>query len=366
MDLGLSVRVALLAGGRFDRGELAGALYTAIDETASTREQRVLAYAGLAGLGEPVLAALQAFAADPALTIRERLYVGLGLAALGDGAAALVIERDLLSTYGERRGPWIRLRAGTSLDDTVEATSLLALLAAELGDPIANDAEGYVDANPAVDELHSLQQVAFITRMLERTPSAAGRFAYTIGGKRTVVDLAPGGSFSLRLVESQRRTLSLEPLVGQVGLATSWQVPSRRESVTRDANLELARTYTPFPTIPNDAMVEVRLTATFGPQVVAGCHEVSDLAPSGLAPMEYYQTWGSYDESAPSYVSPYAIEGQRVSFCVGPSTKSRSVKMRYFARIVTAGTYTWESAVIQSAIAAESINLTTSRQLTIR
>ena len=43
-------------------------------------------------------------------------------------------ERDLLSTYGERRGPWIRLRVGASLDDTVEATSLLALLAAELGD----------------------------------------------------------------------------------------------------------------------------------------------------------------------------------------------------------------------------------------
>src|SRR3990172_1484210 len=125
-DLGLSARVALLAGDRFNRGELAGSLYyRAVDDTASTREQRVLAYAGLAGLGEPVLAELQAFAPDPALTIRERLHVGLGLAALGDGATALVIERDLLSSHGERRGPWIRLRVGESLDDTVEATSLL-------------------------------------------------------------------------------------------------------------------------------------------------------------------------------------------------------------------------------------------------
>jgi hypothetical protein len=367
-DLGLSARVALLAGDRFNRGELAGFLYSsALYDIASTREQRVLDYSGLAGLGEPVLNELQSFAADPALTIRERLYVGLGLAALGDGATARAIERDLLSTLGERRGPWIRLRVGESLDDTVEATSLLALLAAELGDPFANDAEGYVDANPAVDELHSLQQVAFIARMLERTPSAAGRFAYTIAGERTVIDLDPGESFSLRLVESQRRTLSLEPLVGQVGLATSWQVPLRRESVARDANLELVRTYTPSPTIPGDAMVEVRLTATFGPQVVAGCYEVSDLVPSGLVPMDYYRDWYS-DSNAPSasYISPHRIEGQRVSFCVGPSTESRTVNMRYFARIVTAGTYTWEPAVIQSARAAESINLTTSRELTIR
>ncbi len=365
-DLGLSVRVALIASDRFDREQLAGSLTSAIEDTASTREQRVLATAGLSGLNAPVLANLQAFAADPALTIRERLHVALGLAALGDGAGALAIERDLLSTYGERRGPWIRLRVGESLDDTVEATSLLALLAAELGDPLANDAEGYVDANPAVDELHSLQQVAFIARMLDRTPSAAGRFAYTIAGKRTVVDLDPGESFSLRLVESQRSTFSLQPLSGRVGLATSWQVPMRRESVARDTALALARTYTPSPAIPDDAMVEVRLTATFGPQVVVGCHRVSDLTPSGLAPMEYYQDWSYSDSPAPSYVSPYAIEGQRVSFCVGPSTKSRTVNMRYFARIVTAGTYTWEPAVIQSAMAAESINLTTSRELTIR
>jgi hypothetical protein len=40
--------------------------------------------------------------------------------------------------------------------------------------------------------------------------------------------------------------------------------------------------------------------------------------------------------------------------------------MRYFARIVTAGTYTWEPAVIQSATAAESLSLTTSGTLTIR
>ncbi len=301
--------------------------------------------------------------------------MGLGLASLGDGATALAIERDLLSTHGERRGPWIRLRVGESLDDTVEATSLLALLAAELGDPLANDAEGYVDANPAVDELHSLQQAAFITRMLERTPSDPGRFAYTIDGKRTVVDLEPGESFSLRLVESQRRTLTLEPLLGKVGLATSWQAPVRPESLTRDPNLELVRTYLPFPTVPGDAMVEVRLTATFGPQVVAGCYEVTDLVPSGLVPMDYYRDWYS-DSSAPttSYISPHRIEGQRVSFCVWPSTKDRTqaetalptVNMRYFARIVTAGTYTWEPAVIQSAMAAESINLTTSRELTIR
>ena len=360
-------RVALLAGDRFNRDELAGYLLRQLEDTASTREQRVLAYAGLAGLGEPVLAELQAFAADPALTIRERLYVGLGLAALGDGATALAIERDLLSTYGERRGPWIRLRVGESLDDTVEATSLLALLAAELGDPLANDAEGYVDANPAVDELHSLQQVAFITRMLERTPSAAR--AVRLHDRREADGRRPRSG--RELLASPGRVPAPDAQPGAAGwsgrpcdLMAGADAAGVRGRVMRTSNLpERTRR---SPTVPGDAMVEVRLTATFGPQVVAGCHEVSDLAPSGLAPMEYYQNWPADEASASSFVAPYRIDGQRVSFCVGPSKESRTVKMRYFARIVTSGTYTWESAVIQSAMAADSINLTTSRELTIR
>jgi uncharacterized protein YfaS (alpha-2-macroglobulin family) len=338
----------------------------AISDPASTREQRTLAYAGLAGLGTPVLANLRELAADPALTIRERLYLALGFGALGDDTSARAIERDLLVADGERRGPWIRLRVGGALDDTIEATSLLALLAAGLGDPLADDAEAYVDANPAVDELYSLQRVAFAGRMLERTPSTEARFAWTVDGKRTIVDLEPGESLSLRLVEAQRRTLSLEALSGQVGLATSWQEPIDREAVTRDADLELARTYTPNPTIPADAMVEVRLTATFGPQVVGGCHEVKDLVPSGLAPIERYQAWPDEGSATSGWIYPYRIEGQRVSFCAGPSKESRTAKMRYFARIVTPGTYSWEPAVIQSATAPESINLTTARQVTIR
>ena len=123
-----------------------------------------------------------------------------------------------------------------------------------------------------------------------RTPSAAASFAYTVAGHRTVVNLDPGQSFSLRLLESQRKTLTLEPLAGQVGLATSWDVPVDRNAVTRDPELKLSRTFTPFPDIPGDARVEVRLTATFGPQAVAGCHEISDLVPSGLAPIEHVVT----------------------------------------------------------------------------
>lgn len=367
-DLALTARIALLAGDRFDRGALASALWQVVDDPASTRERRIVGLAGLAGLGEPVLADLRLAAADSSLTIRERLYLALGLANLGDDATAIAIERELLDRYGERRGPSIRLRVGASLDDTIEATSLLALLAAQLSEPFAPELQSYVDGNRAVDELFNLQQVSFVSRFLARAPSTSAQFAYSLNGERSVVDLGPGEGFSLRLTEAQRRTLTLEPLDGSVGLATSWQAPLDPGTIASDPDLTIARTVLPSGDIPSTTLVEVRLTATFGPRAVSGCYAVTDLVPSGMAPIARLQVWPGYESSdrAEDFVEPFDISAQRVSFCVEPRKAGQSVRMRYFARVVSPGEYVWEPAVIQSTAAAESINLTATGRVTVR
>ena len=363
-DLGLTARIAVLAGDRFDRNSLVYWLQQVLDDPASTRERRMLALAGLAGLGQPVLADLRLANADPGLTIRERLYVALGAAAIGDDATALAIERDLLGRYGERRGASIRLRVGGSLDDTIEATSLVSLVAAQLGERFAPELEAYVEANPAFDELYNLQQVAFVTRMLDRTPSADARFAYTLNGKRTVVDLGPGQSSWLVLLGDQRKGLTFEPLTGSVSVATTWQVPRAVDTIKPDPDLTITRTVLPAGDIPSTTFVEVRLTATFGSQVVSGYYEVTDLVPSGLAPVTRLQIPPGDDPSR--FEGPWDIEAQRVSFWVVPTALKRSVEMRYFARVVSPGEYAWEPAVIQSTAAAESINLTAMRRITVR
>ena len=66
-DLGLTARIALLAGDRFDQGWLAGSLRQVREDPASTRERRILALAGLAGLGQPALMDLRVANADPNL-----------------------------------------------------------------------------------------------------------------------------------------------------------------------------------------------------------------------------------------------------------------------------------------------------------
>jgi hypothetical protein len=94
---------------------------------------------------------------------------------------------------------------------------------------------------------------------------------------------------------------------------------------------------------------------------------VSDLLPSGLKPITRLYQWATpeYPQGITGHVDyPYAIEGQRVSFCVyGGNLQPPLV---YYARVIGKGTYTAEPAVIQSQKAAESINLTGSLPVEIR
>ncbi len=361
-DLGQTVRVALIAGARMDRDALAYALREVRNDPTSTRERRNLALAGLAGLRQPVLSDIRHALADPELTIRERLYLALGAAVIGDDDTARAVERDLLAGHGERRGASIRVRVGESLDDTIEGTALMALISAHLSEPFAPDLQAYVEANRAVDDLFNLQQVSFVALMIDRTPVGNAQFAYTVGGERTVVDLGPGERFSLRLLPAQRRVLHFESLAGTVNVTESWQAPRRLEDIVRDPDLGISRTVQPVGDAASPTFVEIRLTATFGGQAVNGCHVVTDLVPSGLAVVERLQV--PVDDDPSRFVSPFHVQAQRVAFCVDTSG-GRTVLMRYFARVISPGDYVWEAAVIQSGVASESINLSDPSRLTI-
>ena len=365
-DLDLTVRTILAAPDRFDVTDLQGTMQEVLADAEATRERQIQALAGSAALGDEVLGQVRTAAALTDLTVRERLYLALAAVALGDGSTAADLERGLLAEHGQRLGPWVRLQVGDTLDETVVATALWALVAVEVGDPLADEAEAYVEANPMADDLTNLQRLAFTVRALERTPSAPARFAYTVGGERTVVELPVGGSRALTLTAPQRRTLRLEPLAGEVGVATSWQVPLDPATVTPDPNLTLIRRVTPAGPVAPGQLVTVDLSIRFGTQALKGCTDVADLAPSGLAPVASLAGWPGEDETPSGVLWPYLIAGQRVAFCATPDPRRTEIRMRYYGRVVTPGTFAWEPATAQSTIAAESLTLTPATTIELR
>lgn len=340
-DLFLSARAAVVAPRLVASESLISALRSWAGDDAATRERTIVALAGLAGLGQDVLLELQAF--DPAVvTVREQLWLALGLAAAGDEAAARSIERSVLEAAGQRLGPWVRISAGETLDNTLEASGLLLLLAGRLGDPIAHEVSQYLVDVRSDERVFPLEQVGYVLGMLERLPREPGRFAWTIDGERHEVQLERGGGFTLILTADQRATFALEPIVGDLGVVTTWT--SSDAPVPASSTVTVSRTVTPVDGATDSQLVRVRITVTFGAQSAPGCYRLVDLTPSGLAAISWPWDWDD-DPPASNEQWPQAVDGQRVSWCASPSDDSHVYA--YVARVVSPGTYRWEPAVVQ-------------------
>jgi hypothetical protein len=369
-DLELSALVAIVAPERVAESRLASYLSTIRGAPKETRERRIFALAGLAGLGASVLPDIRTAAADPELTVREQLMIGIGAAALGDASTARSIAASLARKHGEGLGQQARLRVGSSAADVTAATALMAVLAAAIGDSRASAYWAYVEGNPSVDELHVLHAVAYVGRTLDRLAVAPASFAYTLDGVRQVVDLESGQSFELTLTASQRASLELEPLAGAVGVTTSWREPIAAAVFEPDPDIKISRSVTPAGTIGTANLVRVDLTVKFGPKAPKGCHQVIDLLPSGLVPVGSLAAWinANGDEPAQSagITMPYSQTGQRVFFCAERYAKTGKADLRYYARVVTPGTFVWKPAVLESKTGSNRAALTPEVKISIR
>jgi uncharacterized protein YfaS (alpha-2-macroglobulin family) len=96
--------------------------------------------------------------------------------------------------------------------------------------------------------------------------------------------------------------------------------------------------------------VRVRIAVTFGNQVPSGCYRLTDLVPSGLAPIEATFAWSDDEDNEGAFRAfPWRIDGQRVTWCADPA-HPRNV-YDYTARVVTPGTYRWEPALLEWELA---------------
>ncbi|MCJ7712437.1 MAG: hypothetical protein MUQ32_16570, partial [Chloroflexi bacterium] len=111
-NLDVTALAAMTGDARIDRGRLAEWLREQLTYGDYMRGQRLLVLAGLAGLGEPVLADIRDAASQADLTTPEKITVALAALHAGDEALARSIERDVLTAHGHTLGPWVRIDPG--------------------------------------------------------------------------------------------------------------------------------------------------------------------------------------------------------------------------------------------------------------
>jgi hypothetical protein len=347
-DLDATVLAAMSGDPRLDAASLGSWLDPIATGPAERRDRRLLALAGLAALGRPVLPDVEAAAALSDLGPTERVSLALAALFAGDESLARTIEHDLLTQFGVTSGPWVRLDTHTAADPAVD-TARLAIVAASLGDPVAADMDAWLAANPPTGTSVDLERALAARGWAMRMAGANAVVAMTVDGARREITLTPGAPVRLALTPAQASGGTLAPVSGKALVVTSWTGPLDASSLTRIADLSLTRSVTPGGTIGQTDTVVVTLLVGLGSNAGPGCWRVTDLVPSGLAPIDPTKV-DSYDPRGSTAATPDSVVGQRVEFCVRYDPELPSHLLRYVARVVTPGTYAWEPAVVQSEL----------------
>jgi hypothetical protein len=131
---------------------------------------------------------------------------------------------DPVAESGQRSGGWARV-VSFSTHESVRITALLAIAAAQSGDPLAADLEAYV-LDAQIRRQSTRSRRSRTRRALGRLPRETARVAYTVAKRAARVELAPGRGISLELTPAHGATASFASIDGAASAACAWDAPA--------------------------------------------------------------------------------------------------------------------------------------------
>lgn len=363
-DLELSAFVAALTKDHVDTTGLANYFYQQF-ASAKDSETAAISLFGLSSLDQPVLLLIDSLSKANDLTPLSKIYLALAQAKIGDTEKALGSYKQIMSDYSEKQDQFTFIKAGSDKDHLLLGTALTSALSSLLGSSEADSLLAYTLANSGNEILLVSPQVLAITSQLDNTKPQPVSFAYTLNGKKTTEKLEKGQVFKLVLAPKDIASITFQDLSGSIGLSSSYSLPLDAKTADVSSTVQVGRTYSVRGKNTNvfstSDLVKVSLPVTYSELSQDGCYQVSDLLPSGLRPITSVYTYGL---DSTNVWHPYEVNGQKVSFCIGKGNKNSTIN--YYARVVSAGSYRAESALIQSLISPAIYNLSPAGAVSIK
>lgn len=360
-DLKTSVEIACLANDSIDKAGLVNYLFkqfTNAKETLSASQS----LAGLACLKEPVLLLVNKFYTVPDLTDESKIYLGLAQAALGDTEKSGATVKALIKDFGQSQDGSTYVKIGKTKDDYLTNTSLLAAVSAIDNLQEADQLFSYAVTNNTQDVLIGDNLLLYISQRISNLPKTQVSFSYTLDGKKITKDLKSGESFKLLVSKEQLISINFEDIKGNVGVTSTYDITKIPSTGSKD--LSLNRNYfvsgkSTSEFVSTD-LIKVTLNFSLSPAAQDGCYQLNDYLPSGLKPVTRL-----FDRNLETkdITYPYAIDGQKVSFCV---YKTNQKPINYYARVISPGVFKAESALMQSAVTPSVFTLSNGAQVTIK
>ena len=345
-DVTLTAKICSICPEMFDTNALKAYFYSVLGNSASTPEQVFTAYYGLAALKEPVLIDAYNLLSTPDLDVKDKIYLGLALAELGDYDKASEIYREIVSSYGEKADPNYLVNIGKDRDDVLENTALCSILAFKLQKEEASGMFGYVKSSNPSELLLNLEKLIYITNSIPDVQNK-GKFTYTLDGEKKAVTIDKAEQFKLLLTKEKLDTLAFSDIEGDISV-TSIYTGSPKELIGNDGNtLELLRMYTVDGTekssVKQSDLIKIVIEPKLNKLAPDGYYEITDILPAAFRhiPPRYYE----YNENI-RY--PFEVDGQKIVYGFYYSAESGVIpKLVCYARAVCPGEYTCDNAFVK-------------------
>ncbi len=374
-DQELSAQVAAVAGSQFDVNKLIQYFYGYLtDGKESNREEVVIALYGLSSLGEPVLPSVRTLSQIPDLSPKEKMYIGLSFAELGDSESAKKIYRELLNEFGENiNAESIKVKMGNTPDQMVEQTAWMAALGAFVNESGAELLYNYAVESPRIDVSILIPRMLFLEHVLQHLPESTGEVTATIAGKTQIVKLENGRSVELFSSPESISSASFTNIKGPVQIMSVYETLLSETQPKLSKELSVERKYfvngQEREILHEGELVEVRIYPKIGAKALSGAYEIVDVLPSGL---KNISSPYAYTESSKCTTrSPSEVNGQIVKFLVSKggyySWCSSVTYFSYYARVSSLGTFKTDSVLVQSLNNPDYLNYSGSgKTLTIQ
>jgi len=334
-------------------------------------ENRIIALYGLAMLGEPVLLDLQRYLMLDDLSVENLAYIALGLIALGEVHIANFVFDTRITPYLQRITPYYRVNSGRNNAEIQQTTATVALLAAQLGLPQALPLHNYALRRFSCDFSKRLEQLAFISFIIEDFNPEPASLTYTLFGEERTIELNNHSHFTLRIPTQNKDEFNITSVTGAVG-AVSIIRTAMEDIEPVDTDITITRTFirernnTPTTTFEQGDLVRVEIRVVYSGSDIEGSYIITDFLPAGLVLVE-----GSARVRAPEryshnrHLAHASPEGQRVTFFDFNSRFFGPRVYFYYARVVNPGVFTAEGTLIQSIGAMEYIAIGDNATITI-
>lgn len=376
-DLEFSARVSALGVEDFDQLSLAQYFFNKLENKVANREEVSYSLFGLAELGEPVLIRIDAWLKRTDLSPKEKLYLAQALFDLGAKEWSQTIFYDVLKQYGEEKLPQIAVRVSQNYDEVFQTTAIAAVLAASLDVKEAKGLFTYLIENQVLygekansENLFNLEKLNYLKHVLPNLKPSPAKVTYVLAGETKEVNVTGSSLYFFQLAPEQASSLSFKSIIGQVGISVRYIEPLDLNKVVRDNDISIRREYYVNEKMTTDFkendLIEVRLYPGFSKEALSGDYQITDILPSGLAPVTklYYRNY-SYDCNL---WYPYNTEEQMVKYFINRDWHSDRCTfdyIKYYARVKNRGIYQAEPAIIQSFINPEFINYSDPQSITI-